>query len=112
MAGDRDLRRSIIKPLAIGPIAPCACANGAESAIFDIFFIGKENSGKKDFLLRSGLEPEPVGALAALDFKFGSYTFDCCSECCTVRPYNYIAIRDIWRKPTDSGITRYTLLVN
>ena len=57
-------------------------------------FTGKGNSGKKDLLLRSGLEPgsdalqtmhctchRANGALAALDCKFGSYTVDCCSEC-------------------------------
>ena len=44
---------------ALGPIAPRACANGAESANFEIIFTGKGNSGgKKDQLLRSGLEPE------------------------------------------------------
>ena len=42
---------------ALGPITPRACANGAESAIFEIHFTGKGNSGKKNLLLRSGLEP-------------------------------------------------------
>ena len=42
---------------ALGPITPCACANGAESANFEIYFTGKGNSGKKNLLLRSGLEP-------------------------------------------------------
>ena len=32
---------------ALGPITPRACTNGAESAIFEIFFTGKGNSGKK-----------------------------------------------------------------
>ena len=43
---------------ALGPITPHACANGAESANFEINFTGKGNSGKKDQLFRSGLEPE------------------------------------------------------
>ena len=38
---------------ALGPITPCACANGAESAIFVL--PGKETL--EDLLLRSGLEP-------------------------------------------------------
>ena len=42
---------------ALRPITPRACANGAESANFEIFFTRKGNSGKKDQLLRSGLEP-------------------------------------------------------
>ena len=44
------------------------------------------------------------GALAAQDCKFGSYTVDCCIESWLQR--ETMAIRDIWRKPTDSGITR------
>ena len=43
---------------ALGPITPRACANGTESANFEIYFTGKGNSGKKNQLLRSGLEPE------------------------------------------------------
>ena len=44
---------------ALGPITPRACANGAESANFEIHFTvpGKETLEKKDLLLRSGLEP-------------------------------------------------------
>ena len=39
---------------ALRPIAPRACAHGAESAIFEIYFYREK---KKDLLLRSGLEP-------------------------------------------------------
>ena len=43
---------------ALGPITPCACVAGAESAIFEIYFYRERKLwGKKDFLLRSGLEP-------------------------------------------------------
>ena len=79
---------------ALRPITPCACANDTESAIFEIHFYRERKLWKKkDLLLWSGLEPEsdalqttafatePMGPLAALDFKFGSYTVDCCSEC-------------------------------
>ena len=76
---------------ALGPITPRACANGAESANFEVHFYRERKLWKKDLLLRSGLEPgsdalqttafatEPMGLWQfCMDFKFGSY---CCSEC-------------------------------
>ena len=36
---------------ALGPITPRACANGAESAIFNLFLPGKEILGKKSLAL-------------------------------------------------------------
>ena len=42
---------------ALGPITLRACVAGAESAFFEIYFYRERNSGKKDLLLRSGLEP-------------------------------------------------------
>ena len=42
---------------ALRPITPRACANGAESAIFEIHFYRERKLWKKDLLLWSGLEP-------------------------------------------------------
>ena len=43
---------------ALGPITPRACANGAQSAIFETHFYQERKLWrKKDLLLRSGLEP-------------------------------------------------------
>ena len=44
---------------ALWPITPRACANGAESAIFQIYFYRERKlwKKKKDLLLSSGLEP-------------------------------------------------------
>ena len=88
-----DGARDISVRQALGLITPRACAKGAESAIFEIHFYRERKLWeKKDLLLWSGLEPgsdalqttafatEPMGALVALDCKFGSYTVDCCSE--------------------------------
>ena len=49
---------------ALGPITPRACTNGTESAIFEKFFYWERKLWKKRSLAN--------GALAALDFKFGS----------------------------------------
>ena len=49
----RDICIHVVRQ-ALRPITPRACANGAESAIF---ITGKGNPGKKELLLRSGLEP-------------------------------------------------------
>ena len=54
--GDVDGSSQYVRQ-ALGPITPRACANGAESAILKFMFTRKGNSGKKDQLLRSGLEP-------------------------------------------------------
>ena len=55
---------------ALGPITPRACANGAESAIFETHFYQERKLWrKKDLLLRSGLEP---GSDALQTTAFGS----------------------------------------
>ena len=103
---------------ALGPITPRACANGAESAIFEIHSYRERKLWKKRSVAQEWARTwvwciadhclcnRANGALAALDCKFGSYTVDCCSECWL--QWETIAIIDIWRRPTDSGITRYT----
>ena len=126
VAGARDITRAPVcmyvsyMRQALRPITPRACANGAESAIFYIYFYRERKLwGKKNLLLRSGLEPgsdalqttafatEPMGlwqfwtANLALILLTAAVSVDS-SEIHTM------AIRDIWRKPTDSGITRYT----
>ena len=79
VAGARDVTRAPVCMYvsyvrqALRPITPRACANGAESAIFEIHFYRERKLwGKKDLLLRSGLEPalqttafatEPMGLL-------------------------------------------------
>ena len=88
--------------------------------ILKFIFTGKGTpEKKKDLLLRSGLEPgsdalqttafatEPMGlwqlwtANLALILLTAAVSVDYSERPC-------MAIRDIWRKPTDSGITRYT----
>ena len=78
---------------ALGPITLRACVAGAESALFEIYFYRERKLWKKRSLAQEWartwvwciadhcLYHRANGALAALDFKFGSYTVDCCSEC-------------------------------
>ena len=49
--------------------------------ILKFIFTGKGNSGKKDLLLRSGLEPGSDALQTMPPSQFGSYTVDCCTEC-------------------------------
>ena len=74
---------------ALGLIALRACANGAESVIFEIYFYReRKHWKKKDLLIWSGFKPGSdaadnclyhwaTGALAALNFKLGSYSVQC-----------------------------------
>ena len=86
-------------------------------------FTGKGNSGKKkDLLLRSGLEPgsdalqttafatEPMGLwqLWTSNLALILLTVAVSVDYSGIASYHgHGCIRDIWRKPTDSGITRY-----
>ena len=57
LTGDVDGARDIYVRQALGPITPCACANSAGSAFFEIYFYRERKPWKKNLLLRSGLEP-------------------------------------------------------
>ena len=57
VAGNRAISYMVVYPSYTTCVNTCACANGAEIAIFEIIFLpGKETLGKKD-LFRRGLEP-------------------------------------------------------
>ena len=106
---------------ALGPITPRACANGAESANFEIHFYRERKLwNKKHLLLRSGLEPgsdalqttafatEPMGLWQLWTANLALILLTAAASVAySERPYNshhgYI-----WRRPTDTGITRYT----
>ena len=74
----------------------------------------KGNPGKKELLPRSGLKPgsdalqttalatEPMGLWQLWTTNLALILLTAAVS------VDYMAIRDIWRKPTDSGITRYT----
>ena len=84
---------------ALGPITPRACANGAESAMFEIHFYPERKLWrKKDLLLWSGLEP----GSDALPFPPGQWTANLALILLTA------AVSVDYSERTDSGITRYT----
>ena len=100
---------------ALRPITPRACANDAESAIFEIHFYQERKLwGKKKDLLCSGvgsnlglmhcrplpLPPSQWGSgSSGLQILLLYCWLLCCSECWL--QWETIAIMDIWRRPTD-----------
>ena len=93
---------------ALGPITSRACANGAESAMFEIHFYPERKLwGKKDLLLWSGLEPgsDALQTTAFSTEPMGLWQLWTANLALILLT---AAVSVDYSERTDSGITRYT----